>query len=149
MTWGPPESAGDSSGIRDQLRNMQQIQATRGGAFSAILADGSHGGDSSAVQDQLKNVRQIHATDAAFAAILADGLVVTWGDKHCGGNSFAVQNELRNVQCLQATDEAFAAILADGSVVAWGSHKATAPKFKISSGMFSSFKPQIVHLQRS
>ena len=41
VAWGPPESGGDSSGIRDQLRNVQQIQATTGGAFSAILADGS------------------------------------------------------------------------------------------------------------
>ena len=39
-----------------------------------------HGGDSSAVQDQLKNVQQIQASDSAFAAILGDGSVVTWGD---------------------------------------------------------------------
>ena len=130
VAWGPPESGGDSSGIRDQLRNVQQIQATTGGAFSAILADGSvvswgvphYGGNCSAVQAQLRNVQQVQAADAgAFAAILADGSVVTWGDKHCGGNSFAVQNELRNVQRVQATDKAFAAILANGSVVAWGS----------------------------
>ena len=38
------------------------------------------GGDSSAVRDQLRNVRQVHATGGAFAAILADGSVVTWGD---------------------------------------------------------------------
>ena len=42
--------------------------------------DSKAGGDSSAVQGQLKGVQQIHATDGAFAAILADGSVVTWGD---------------------------------------------------------------------
>ena len=36
--------------------------------------------DSSEVQDQLKGVQQVQATSCrAFAAILADGSVVTWG----------------------------------------------------------------------
>ena len=76
------------------------------------------GGDSFAVQDQLRNVQQVHATSwGAFAAILADGSVVTWGR---GGDSSAVQDQLRNVQQVHATSFAFAAILADGSVVTWG-----------------------------
>ena len=37
------------------------------------------GGDSSEVQDQLKGVQQIQANCSAFAAILADESVVTWG----------------------------------------------------------------------
>ena len=39
------------------------------------------GGNSSAVQDRLRCgcVRQIQATDGAFAAILQDGSIVTWG----------------------------------------------------------------------
>ena len=57
---------------------------------------------------------------APFAAILADGSVVTWGDPHYGGDSSAVQDQLRNVEQIQASYAAFAAILADGSVVAWG-----------------------------
>ena len=72
--------------VQDQLKNVQQIQASRCGAFAAILADGSvvtlgsaqYGGNSSSVQDQLKNVQQIQASHSgAFAAILADGSVVT------------------------------------------------------------------------
>ena len=66
VTWGDPAFGGDSSAVKEQLKNVQQIQATRsfwGGAFAAILGDGSvvtwgdarHGGDSSAVQEQLKN----------------------------------------------------------------------------------------------
>ena len=48
---------------------------------SAIVTWGhaDFGGDSSGVQDQLRGVKQIQATSAAFAAILADGSVVTWG----------------------------------------------------------------------
>ena len=36
-------------------------------------------GIAAAVQDQLRNVQQVHGTGGAFAAILADGSVVTWG----------------------------------------------------------------------
>ena len=63
MTWGNPDCGGDSSAVKDHLKNVQHVQATTA-AFAAILADGSVvawgdqslGGDSSAVQDQLSNV---------------------------------------------------------------------------------------------
>ena len=97
VTWGNPAHGGDSSEVQEQLKGVQQVQATSG-AFAAILADGSvvtwglqpHGGDSSKVQEQLKGVQQVQATSRAFAAILADGSVVTWGDPLCGGDSSAV-----------------------------------------------------------
>ena len=61
--WGNRDSGGDSSSVQDQLKNVQQVQATYS-AFAAILADGSvvtwgsrySGGDSSSVQDQLRNL---------------------------------------------------------------------------------------------
>ena len=65
-------------------------------------------------------MQQIQASQAAFAAILSDGSVVTWGDAELGGDSSAVQDQLKNVQQIQACGEAFAAILGDGSVVKWG-----------------------------
>ena len=77
------------------------------------------GGDSSAVQRQLKNVQQIQATRGAFAAILGDGSVVTWGGVPSGGDSRAVQGELINVKQIQATDFACAAMLDCGSIVTW------------------------------
>ena len=66
MTWGHAAFGGNSSAVQDQLKNVQQIQASSC-AFAAILADGSvvtwshadNGGNSSALQDQLKNVQQI------------------------------------------------------------------------------------------
>ena len=149
VTWGSAEFGGDSSAVQDQLRGLQQIQATES-AFAAILADGSvvtwgnqlYGGDCSAIQDQLGGVQQIQATKTAFAAILgdgsvrtmqatagafaailADGSVVTWGNQLYGGDSSAVQDQLRGVQQIQATAGAFAAIQADGSVVTWGDHQ--------------------------
>ena len=86
VTWGRADSGGDSSAVQDQLRDVQQIQASDY-AFAAILGDGSVvtwgdaecGGDSSAVQEQLRDVQQIQASNGAFAAILRDGSVVTWG----------------------------------------------------------------------
>eukprot|EP00435_Cladocopium_sp_Y103_P052829 s671_g16.t1 len=127
VAWGDPSSGGDSSHVQDQLKGVQQVQATNQ-AFAAILADGSvvtwgdpHcGGNSSEVQDQLKDVQQVQAANQAFAAILADGSVVTWGDPDHGGDSSEVQDQLNSVQQVQATLGAFAAILADGSVVTWG-----------------------------
>ena len=55
------------------------------------------GGDSSAVRDQLKGVQQIQATSQAFAAILGDGSVVTWGNAEAGGDGSAVQDQLNGV----------------------------------------------------
>ena len=56
----------------------------------------------------------------AFAAILGDGFVETWGDSGSGGDSNSVQAGLKGVQHIQASQAAFAAILGDGSVVSWG-----------------------------
>ena len=112
VTWGSASYGGDSSYVQDQLKNVQQIQASKG-AFAAILGDGSvvtwgfprHGGDSSPVQDQLKDVQQIQASNYAFAAILGDGSVVTWGSVDCGGDSSAVQDQLKVVQQIQASSQ--------------------------------------------
>ena len=66
-------------------------------------------------------MQKIQATHGAFAAILEDGSVVTWGPAQHGGDSSAVRDQLNGVQQIQSTlEEAFAAILADGSVVTWG-----------------------------
>jgi len=127
VTWGDPLSGGDSSEVQDQLKDVQQVQATNR-AFAAILANGSvvtwgnpdYGGDSSEVQDRLKDVQQVQATYQAFAAILEDGSVVTWGHPPSGGDCSAVQDRLKNVHQIQATHDAFAAVTADGSVIAWG-----------------------------
>ena len=56
----------------------------------------------------------------AFAAVLGDRSVVTWGNPLSGGDSKAAQSRLKNVQRIQSTRSAFAAILADGCVVTWG-----------------------------
>lgn len=52
------------------------------------------GGNSSDVQDQLHGVQQIQAAKYAFAAVLTDQSVVTWGAPHCGGDSSQVQAQM-------------------------------------------------------
>ena len=110
---------GDSSFVQDQLKNVQQIQASRR-SCAAILGDGSaitwgdadYGGDSSTVQHRLKNAQQIQAS--MFAAILEDGSVITWGNAGYGADSSFVQDQLKDVQQIQASSQAFVAILGDG-----------------------------------
>ena len=63
---------------------------------------------------QLNRV-QVCGSKHAFAAILGDASVVTWGYALYGGDSRAVQQLLTNVQQIQASGRAFAAILGDGS----------------------------------
>ena len=104
VTWGDPEWGGDSSGVQDQLKNVQQVQATCA-AFAAILADGSvitwgtptWGGDSSAVRDQLKNVQHIQATDYAFAHLgswiccYVGRSTTWWGQLRCSRSTHQCQ----------------------------------------------------------
>lgn len=70
----------------------------------------------------------VHASRYAFAALLADGSVATWGNECSGGDSSQVQDRLRNVQGIQPAGTAFAAILADGSVATWGAQHGDSSK---------------------
>ena len=81
-------------------------------------------------EDRLNNAQQIQSSFEAFAALLNDGSVVTWGDAHGGGDSSAVQEQLKNVQKLQSNGDAFAAILNDGSVITCGGNSAVQNKLK-------------------
>ena len=138
VTWGHQKHGSFSCHVEGQLRDVRYVSATSG-AFAALLQNGSVvawgdencGGDSRAVQGQLQKVQFLAATlssgrhceipsSAAFAAILGDGSVVTWGSAECGGDSSSVQHQLKNVQHIAATSGSFAALLQDGSVVTWG-----------------------------
>ena len=76
--------------------------------------------DSNIIPAALIKDKRIYSTDLAFAAVLKDGTVVTWGDKDYGGNSAAVQAALTGVETIYSTWFAFAALLNDGTVVTWG-----------------------------
>ena len=111
VTWGCPDSGGDSNAVQHNLHGVLLIQAAEMG-FAALREDGvvvswgclyagssdsmasSSESDSSVVnevtvksiQNQLRDVRQIQATRSAFAAIKEDGSVITWGALEAGGD---------------------------------------------------------------
>ena len=59
--------------------------------------------------------------NGAFAALKADGSVVTWGNSGFGGDSSAVASQLSSgVSQIFSTGSAFAALKSDGSIVTWG-----------------------------
>lgn len=72
------------------------------------------------VQSQLRNVKKLYAADHAFAALVSDGSVVSWGSPDLGGDSNKVQDQLHDVEEIYATEGAFAALRHDRSVVSWG-----------------------------
>ena len=136
VTWGDEDCGANFS--CEAAYNVQQIASTSH-AFAAVLQNGSVltwgdpscGGDSSSVQDRLQDVQLVVPSksqgftglfdgQAAFAAILGNGSVVTWGSHDCGGDCSNVQDRLKHVEHIASTSGAFAALLRDGSVVAWG-----------------------------
>eukprot|EP01060_Flectonema_neradi_P016591 TRINITY_DN2320_c4_g1_i1.p1 TRINITY_DN2320_c4_g1~~TRINITY_DN2320_c4_g1_i1.p1 ORF type:complete len:4269 (+),score=762.65 TRINITY_DN2320_c4_g1_i1:44-12850(+) len=64
----------------------------------------------------------VFSTDRAFAAIRADGSVVTWGDAGYGGDSTSVSVRLSDQShtAIFSNERAFAALTTSGSVTVWG-----------------------------
>ncbi len=76
--------------------------------------------------------------DAAFAALRADGSVVTWGRSDCGGDSSSVgasHDGTIDVVCIYASDSAFAALRANGSVVTSGNSGSGGDLTGVSAGL--------------
>lgn len=48
------------------------------------------------MQDLLINVQEVVASAGAFAALLSNGRVITWGDPEKGGDSSGVQEQLQD-----------------------------------------------------
>ena len=137
VTWGHPNSGGDSSSVQNKLNNVVQIYSNAL-SFAALKSDGtvvtwgdgSNGGDSSSVQNKLNNVIHIYTNNyfntsyisffSSYAALKADGTVVTWGNNECGGDSSIVQSQLNNVIHIYSDGQSYVALKADGTVVTWG-----------------------------
>ena len=86
----------------------------------------------------------VAATHGAFAAILSDGSVVSWGHGELGGDCQSKQSREhpRNVWFLKTTDVAVAAVLGNGTVLTWG--------YAFHGGDSSSVQDQlqnVTHLQ--
>ena len=123
----PLQSIGVQDGDHMNAIVQSAQMASACGAFALFYGGGGLVGwgdqecaDISDVREDLWGVQHLQATSRAFAAVLSDGRVVTYGDADFGGDSSRVQSEPSDVLQIQATNGAFAAILADGSVVSWG-----------------------------
>ena len=67
----------------------------------------------------LNRVREVVGAQGAFAALMFDGTVITWGGAN-SANNLAVASELTQIISIVASHDAFAAIKNDGTVVTWG-----------------------------
>ncbi|OLQ14872.1 hypothetical protein AK812_SmicGene946 [Symbiodinium microadriaticum] len=98
VTWGSHLYGGESSRVQCHLHDVTSIQASAIGF--AATCDGAivtwpgsfHEGGGYL---STGNVLHIQATAKAFAALLTDGSLVTWGDSRAGGDSSCVQEKLR------------------------------------------------------
>ncbi|MCX7073714.1 MAG: hypothetical protein QX193_01120 [Methylococcales bacterium] len=130
--------------LQNMTTDVKEIYST-GTAFAALKNDGSvvtwgntaYGGkipttlvselDGKDATGKNNYVTQIFSTNTAFAALRADGSVVTWGNQLAGGDSKLVAKELNGTVDTQvvtqifSTYHSFAALRKDGSVVTWGS----------------------------
>lgn len=70
----------------------------------------------------INRVKEIVGADGAFAALMFDGTVITWGGAN-SANNLAVASELTQVISIVANEDAFAAIKNDGTVVTWGENR--------------------------
>eukprot|EP00913_Durusdinium_trenchii_P017391 g16349.t1 len=131
VSWGSRRLGGDSSRVQQELRDVEQIQAS-GGAFAAIRADGqvitwgdsSMGGKTGWLENAVRESQivhpYLHTPRGGFAALRMDGTVESWG-RQIGGNCLPMQlSQLKKVKSLCASDYAFAALKEDGTVVTWG-----------------------------
>ena len=144
VTWGDPESGGDSSSVAAQLNSAVSAIYSNFWSYAALKDDGSvvmwgnpmNGGSFSVtsfdpdIDDYIyqtpvghvnSGVVEVYSTSVAYAALKSDGSVVTWGDAGGGGDSSSVAAKLTSgVRTIRSTGGAFAALKNDGSVVTWG-----------------------------
>jgi hypothetical protein len=56
----------------------------------------------------------------AFAALLNNGTVITWGRADIGGDSTTIKHKLVNIEFLYSNKSGFSALSHEGKVVTWG-----------------------------
>lgn len=122
LSWGSPQHGGELP----QLTDVVEIYASYR-AFAFRRSDGqviTWGGASPGGQRPFDlGARRLHGvvgSNAAFAGILEDDTVVTWGaHDECEGFD-KVKHELFDVESLCSSSGAFAALRRDGAVRCWG-----------------------------
>ena len=134
LTWGTPETGGDSTTVRKLLSESRTISLLGGiASFTALQENGrvvSWGSDIDlSTVHALANHKavQIISNNDNFAALLNDTTVVCWG---LPGATFlnmsTVQSALHDITQLYWAYFSFAALTADGGLVVWGSEQSIA-----------------------
>ena len=111
-----------SSGVIDIFTNGETFAALKeDGAVVSWGANENQGFEPFTLPSNTV-INSFHNTSNAFAVILGDNSVFTWGSEYQGGNSSNVSSSLSSgVVDIFNTGGAFAAIKENGSVVTWGS----------------------------
>jgi len=73
--------------------------------------------------DKIEKYVNIYANKEAFAALLENGNVITWGNVINGGDSEKVMKYLVNITEIKKTDYSFAAISANNYIITWGNNE--------------------------
>ena len=71
------------------------MRSAEEGAADSSMTWGQLVGVTAVTYDQLKHVQRMQASRHAFAAILGNASVVTWGDADFGGDSSALRDQLK------------------------------------------------------
>ena len=105
------------------IDSIHSISDESGSSFVVQMIEGTMkrwgktlDGESDAIA-LLDNIQSIKTTERAFASLLFNHSVVSWGDADFGGS---ISAQINNVQTLWSTGSAFAALRFDGSVACWG-----------------------------
>lgn len=94
--------------------------ATSTTSSSSPIAISSSSSSSSLNIAKSTDVKEIASNFGAYAALLNNGNVITWGDVESGGDTRSISHQLTNVVKIYASEFAFVALKSDGTVVAWG-----------------------------
>ena len=130
VTFGNPDTGGDSSYVKAILTNVTQIV---GGNFDflALRKDGTvvnwgygyaSSGDQSIPVPNATDVTKLFMNGYAGAAINSKNEAFAFGytPQIDSADTKSIASQLTNVSNIFATESAFAALKSDGSVVAWG-----------------------------
>ncbi|WP_434631344.1 hypothetical protein [Chromobacterium sp. CV08] len=118
----------------------------------AVWGSSRLGGDTSVLRTQPRNVVKVVGSERAWAALQADGTVVTWGRAGSGGSyagtpgagsadSTAPVAPLSKVRNIWALKRGFVALNGDGSATAWGNLEKTFDGNGGSASVASYFTP--------
>ena len=145
VTWGNENFGGESSSVSGNLNNIIGIYATQG-AFAAVSETntletvttwgkcnfGQVFGFNSSTPNfsgsgnyTTDNIDTIYSTREAFAALLNNDKVITWGggcSMQFAGNSEPVASQLINIQAIYPAPHAFCALGNLGRVTCWGQY---------------------------